>query len=171
MEEFAEEVRKYDTWEWFNHYKEQAPKELNDYLYMIGRQSFADKMYNVLRGSLKTKDYFFDENAKVLLLQRQKEIKAFIDKKESQMIVNKNKVGIVFAEDHVSELGNELCNRNHGIDYVAILDLGSGKISFRTSKDDIDVSKIAKIFGGGGHPKASGAQINPELIKTFIDMF
>ena len=30
-------------------------------------------------------------------------------------------------------------------------------LSFYTSKDDVDVSKIAASFGGGGHKKAAGA--------------
>jgi phosphoesterase RecJ-like protein len=35
-------------------------------------------------------------------------------------------------------------------------DSGVLKGSLRTAKEDIDVSKIARIFGGGGHAKASG---------------
>lgn len=37
------------------------------------------------------------------------------------------------------------------------------KVSLRTSKDDIDVSKIAQIYGGGGHKKAAGFTINSVL--------
>lgn len=33
---------------------------------------------------------------------------------------------------------------------------GNVRGSFRTQKADIDLSRIAKVFGGGGHPKASG---------------
>ena len=32
-------------------------------------------------------------------------------------------------------------------------------ISYRTTKEDIDLSEIAKHFGGGGHPKAAGAEL------------
>jgi len=37
------------------------------------------------------------------------------------------------------------------------------KGSFRTSNNNIDVSKIAKIFNGGGHKKAAGFVINGEI--------
>lgn len=39
-------------------------------------------------------------------------------------------------------------------------------LSFRTNNNDVNVSEVAKKFGGGGHPKASGATIemNPELV-------
>jgi nanoRNase/pAp phosphatase (c-di-AMP/oligoRNAs hydrolase) len=36
-------------------------------------------------------------------------------------------------------------------------------LSFRTTKDNVDVSAIASDFGGGGHKKASGASGLDEL--------
>ena len=36
-------------------------------------------------------------------------------------------------------------------------------LSFYTAKDNVDVSKIAEEFGGGGHAKAAGASSLPEL--------
>ena len=32
-------------------------------------------------------------------------------------------------------------------------------ISFRTKRDDIDLSQVAKAFGGGGHPQAAGGKL------------
>jgi len=40
---------------------------------------------------------------------------------------------------------------------------GNVKGSFRTRVDDIDLSRIAAVFGGGGHPKASGFSIRGKL--------
>ncbi|MFA5021748.1 MAG: DHH family phosphoesterase [Patescibacteria group bacterium] len=40
------------------------------------------------------------------------------------------------------------------------------KGSFRTNDDLIDVSKLAKILGGGGHKKAAGFKISGKLINT-----
>ena len=37
------------------------------------------------------------------------------------------------------------------------------KVSLRSFHDKIDVSEIAKEFGGGGHKKASGFQLSGEL--------
>lgn len=37
---------------------------------------------------------------------------------------------------------------------------GTFQIALRNAKDDIDVCRIAKIFGGGGHKQASGSKIN-----------
>jgi len=40
---------------------------------------------------------------------------------------------------------------------------GRIKGSFRTKRDDVDLSKIASLYGGGGHPKASGFSIPGKL--------
>jgi len=42
------------------------------------------------------------------------------------------------------------------------------KCSIRTRKDNIDVSKIAKKFGGGGHQKASGFSLEDNEIHKLI---
>jgi len=42
---------------------------------------------------------------------------------------------------------------------------GKIKGSFRTTTKEIDVSRLAKIFGGGGHQKAAGFTIEGNLIK------
>lgn len=39
---------------------------------------------------------------------------------------------------------------------------GSYKVSFR-SKDDVDVNRLAALFGGGGHPHASGCSMRGDL--------
>jgi phosphoesterase RecJ-like protein len=51
------------------------------------------------------------------------------------------------------------------------LDTNLFKASLR-SDDDTDISKAAKIMGGGGHKQASGATIEclkPDVIKTVLD--
>jgi bifunctional oligoribonuclease and PAP phosphatase NrnA len=40
---------------------------------------------------------------------------------------------------------------------------GQIKGSFRTKRDDVDLSKIAALYGGGGHPKASGFAMNGRI--------
>jgi len=40
---------------------------------------------------------------------------------------------------------------------------GNVKGSFRTRNDEVDLSQIAAVFGGGGHPKASGFMMKGKL--------
>ncbi len=43
---------------------------------------------------------------------------------------------------------------------------GTIKGSLRTTRDDIDVAELAKLFGGGGHQKAAGFSIKGRLLET-----
>jgi uncharacterized protein len=168
---FAETVRKYDTWEWTTHYNEILPKELNDYLYMVGREEFAQLMLATIPSNEKDKEVYFDVKARALLDQKQKEIKAYIEKKDKQIDIRETKhglMGLVFAEQHVSELGNELCKKHEDLAFVTIVDVGERKVSFRTIRDDIHLGEMAKELGGGGHPKAAGAEFSEDKVIAFL---
>jgi phosphoesterase RecJ-like protein len=43
---------------------------------------------------------------------------------------------------------------------------GTVKGSLRTTRDDVDVAAIAKLFGGGGHRKAAGFTLPGRLVET-----
>jgi nanoRNase/pAp phosphatase (c-di-AMP/oligoRNAs hydrolase) len=79
------------------------------------------------------------------------------------------KFAYVFAEQHSSLLGNAIATEyGDKIDFVAIFDIGSNKVSLRGIHDHIDLGKeIAKNYGGGGHAKASGFETNP-VFQKFI---
>lgn len=164
---FVELVRKYDTWEWKDKYNDEIPKQLNDLMYMIGREEFIkDMVYKT-----KSNEVLFDNLYCKLLDLRQNEIDRYIEKKEKNIVV-KNilgyKAGIVFADNFISELGNKLSGLHPELDFIAMINQET--ISYRTIKEDVNLSEIAKVFGGGGHPKASGSQISENNINNFIDM-
>ena len=50
---------------------------------------------------------------------------------------------------------------------LVLYELGDGRVkgSLRTNKDNVDVSKLAGLFGGGGHKKAAGFEIEGRLEK------
>lgn len=69
--------------------------------------------------------------------------------------------GVEGVANFLSELG----------DYRAVLVLkeqadGTVKGSLRTTRDDVDVSALAKVFGGGGHKKAAGFTVKGKLVET-----
>lgn len=71
------------------------------------------------------------------------------------------------TEDHSSGLATFL----NSLDARAVLVLteqndGTLKGSLRTTHDDIDVMKLAKFFGGGGHKKAAGFLVQGRLEET-----
>lgn len=57
------------------------------------------------------------------------------------------------------ELGNFIAEHNPDIDFVCMIDLLDKRLSFRTIREDVDVSEIANLHGSGGHKKASGCPL------------
>lgn len=176
--DFAEQVRRYDTWEWNDIYETILPKELNDYLYMVGRGKFANLMLATIPSNDPGKEVYFDVTARALLDQKQAEIKDYIKKKNDQLqkvVIETDKdgndvlIGVVFAEQHVSELGNELCKIHEDIQYVVMIEPGRYRLSFRTRRDDIDLGEVAKAYDGGGHPKAAGGKFSEQLIDDLFN--
>lgn len=76
------------------------------------------------------------------------------------------------TDTEVEGIANFLNNLGEGKACLVLKELGENKIkgSFRTTRDDIDVSTMAQLFGGGGHKKASGFTVdgNMEQVLTTI---
>lgn len=69
-----------------------------------------------------------------------------------------------------SELGSKLCRLDDKHKYAitfAFMETNRVKCSIR-STDDFDCSGIAKHFGGGGHPQASGFNLTFEQFQKYI---
>ena len=164
--EFANIVRKYDTWLWKTKYNDIFPKRLNDLLYIYG----GDKFFSIIIDRLLLgKDLIINEDYCILRI-KEEEVKKYIETKEANMKkveINGLTAGIVFAESNISELGNVICENNPDIDFAMIINIDKS-ISFRTVKDNVDVSEIAKSLNGGGHKKAAGAPILEEIKDRLI---
>lgn len=163
---FVELVRKYDTWEWKNKYNDEIPKQLNDLMYMLGRKEFVEDMIY----KTNSNEVLFDNLYCKLLELKQREIDNYIKQKDKKLLI-KNilgyNAGVVFAESHLSELGNKLSELHPELDFIAMINQET--ISYRTVKEDVNLSEVAKCFGGGGHPKASGSQVNAYCLDKFIE--
>lgn len=72
------------------------------------------------------------------------------------------------CEDDLSGLVNVLDLAEEAKAAILLYETSDGKIkgSLRTEKDNIDVSCIAAMFGGGGHKKAAGFTIDGQFEKT-----
>lgn len=171
---FAELVRDYDTWRWSElGEKGVICKQVNDLMYLYGRDKFITWCISEIHDEVFPKLYAADE---LLLNTKQKEIDEYVEEKNKQLFTSPmcgRVCGFVFAEKYVSELGNRLCKMHPEIDYVAMIDMGSKTVSYRTVKDDIDLGKdVAQLFGGGGHPKAAGSEFLVDVqFKTIEKIF
>ncbi|MDN3018735.1 DHHA1 domain-containing protein [Paenibacillus sp. BSR1-1] len=168
LEEFIDLVRQYDTWEWDENDNIKA-KRLNDLFYIRNREQFEEEMLKRLTENRDSFDLTETEN--MLLDIEEQKISRYIQSKSRQMVqtfVGDYCVGIVHAEQYLSELGNALNNLYPYFDMIALLNVGGKKMGFRTIHDDVNVAQFAQKYGGGGHPKASGADLTAEAFETFI---
>ncbi|MAF13537.1 MAG: hypothetical protein CMI53_01445 [Parcubacteria group bacterium] len=84
-------------------------------------------------------------------------------------VVTRQDLADNLADSEVTEGVANFLNNLTGVKAALILQEqadGSIKGSFRTNNDLIDVSKLARILGGGGHKKAAGFKIKGQLKKT-----
>ncbi|MCH1626325.1 DHH family phosphoesterase [Fredinandcohnia quinoae] len=167
LEEFIELVRLYDTWEWEVEEKVEA-KRLNDLFYIVGIEQFESEMLERLKSSSTFK---LTDSEEFLLNMEEKKIERYIQSKNRQIVqttIGEYCVGVIHAEQYLSELGNALAKLNPHLDLISLLNVGTKKIGFRTIYDEVDVSEFAKRYGGGGHPKASGCSMGDTAFELFV---
>ncbi|MFJ8516413.1 DHH family phosphoesterase [Lysinibacillus xylanilyticus] len=165
--EFVELVRQYDTWEWEKNDNQQA-RRLNTLFFLVSIEEFEEKMLERLKIS---EHFYFDEFEKKILTMEEEKIERYIRRKKRELVqtsIGDFFTGVVYAESYHSELGNELGKENVHLDFIAILNMGGKRISFRTIHDHIDVSAIATQFGGGGHQKAAGCSLTDEAYEQYV---
>lgn len=166
VSDFVKQVKRYDTWLWKEKYHDDTPKKLNDLFYILGY----DKFYSSLKENNFNIDFLIHDYS-YLLENQQKKINKYIEKKNKEIIdceIKNYNVGVVFANQYQSELGNRLSELNLQYDLIAMI--GENSISYRTIKEDVDCGEFAKLFNGGGHPKAAGSEINEEQKIKIIDL-
>lgn len=171
---FVEIVRDYDTWRW----KELGNdgivcKQVNDLLHIYGRDEFIEYIIDSIYFDIDNVFPLICGTPLALLEQKQKDINRYIEKKDKQLFTQidrfGNEYGVVFAEQYFSELGNRLCELHSELSYVAMIDISSGRISYRSIQDDIDLGgTIAHSLGGGGHKKAAGSMFDADIIRASI---
>ena len=178
IDEFVDIVRDYDTWRWKELGKEGIVcKQMNDLFYIYGREIFIDWALDQI---LTLKFYrgisvfpIYSEKDMALLDQKQKDIDIYIEEKNKQLFHRVDEVGhtygVIFAERYFSEMGNTLCEKHPELDYIAMIDISNGRVSYRTVKGKIDVGgEIAHAYGGGGHPKAAGSTFDKDQIQRTV---
>ena len=160
LDKFVELARKYDTWIWKKE-NDLEPKLWNDLMYIIGREDFIKSTIDKIKVSYDWLDFTYEEN--LLLSYNQKKIDKYIEMKAKNIIsmnVFDYNAGVVFAEQVLSELGDKLGEMFPEFDLIAMINMGTQTISYRTQRDNVNLGDIAKKLGGGGHQKAAGSPIN-----------
>lgn len=83
-------------------------------------------------------------------------------------VITKDDLGAANLNEEALDGVTNFLNNLRGAKMVLVLKaIEEGKIngSFRTTAPGVDVSRLAKMFGGGGHAKAAGFTIPGKLVK------
>lgn len=168
---FVELTRLEDTWEWKKSgaVGEQA-HDLAILFNAIGLDDYISSMVSKL--SCNPVSFELSDEEKDIVKSKKDEydrfLQSIISSTEYFWDENDNKFGVLFAD---YEYRNELVEyvRRHGnpeaIKYLVIVAMDKGEFgqkSYRSIDEDFDVSEIAILHGGGGHPAAAAVNITGE---------
>lgn len=169
LAEFVELVRCYDTWDWANLNKPE-PEMLNIlYWNYEDRDTFINDMIARVYNELPLMNE--KDNAVVNTIKNLDE--KYIEERKTMFSTKsygEYKIAVLFTDRCVSQLGNIICKENEDIDFCCLVDLNRNKVSMRCVKDSVDVSEIAKRFGGGGHAKAAGFVFTDDTKEKILSM-
>lgn len=167
VEEYIELVRALDTWDWFAKNEVRA-KQLGQLLDLYG----VEKYIEIYTDKLKTLHHFyFSEFEEQLLEIEEQRIANYVKKKQKEMWkmeIDGHPIGVVFAENYRSELGNELAILyEQEVDFIVMINVNGG-VSLRSCNDKVDLGLFVQKYGGGGHKRASGMSVPLDVKKETI---
>lgn len=164
--EYVNHVKNWDIWTWKENNDSIAPK-LDKIVNLYGKEIFIKEFTKKLK---KNNEFKFNNFEKKYLLLIEENINKYLLRKELEIIkikYDKYTVGVLYVSKYQNELSEYLLTKKPELDFLMFINLDGG-ISFRTKKDEIDVSIIAKKINGGGHKMAAGAPINLDIKNNII---
>ena len=167
LNELIFNIECFDTWDWHNLCNDYyTPFKLNMLFRIIGASAF-DTSYD-------EKTSLFDEfDERIINIYEDKSKRYCRKKLEDINFVDLKGYNCILVQspEHVTELFELLHERYPDID-IYIIDTGNS-YSFRTRKPGIDVGKICKEFGGGGHEQAGGIAYDyqKKCVEKFNEFF
>jgi oligoribonuclease NrnB/cAMP/cGMP phosphodiesterase (DHH superfamily) len=165
--DFVKAVDDYDRWV----HEIPESKTLATFHYVLGQRLFLDRFLKNPSLNLNEAERYainLESEKKADFIERTKK-DAFI--RTFRLNDKDIRVGFVLSSTYQSELGHAMCqDLDLDIDVAAIV--GLHKISLRSEKggDEVDLSVIAKLNGGGGHTSAAGCSLSKVLDRDFLEM-
>ena len=81
------------------------------------------------------------------------------------------KAGIVFISyEFRNELAEYLRENKYDMDFIMLISLDRGVVSYRSVKENVSVRTVAEYFGGKGHDVAATNPINEEQNQKIIEV-
>ena len=171
LDKFCELTRRYDTWEWKNIYNDEMARNLSLVFESVGAEKYIDIMYK----KLKSEEIFEFSDVEQALIDSRKD--KMLEKVESYVknIVYKDmfglKAGIVFISyEYRNEVAQYLIDKDYDIDFVMLISVEHGTISYRSIRPGSNVRIVAENMGGKGHDSAAGSNLTKEQMESILNL-
>ena len=169
MNEFVELTRQHDTWEWKNIYNNEKARELAILFDSLGTEGYINFMYEKLSNE---KEFSFNDIETMLINNKKLVINDAIEGYLKNIYYREilgMKAAIIFINyEFRNEIAEYLRENKYDIDFVMMISLDRGVISYRSVKDDVSVRKVAEFYNGKGHDKAATNPITKENKEKII---
>lgn len=171
MDEFVELTRLHDTWEWKNIYNNEKARELAILFDALGIEGYIDFIYK----KIKNEKHFEFNDIENILINNKKlvindTIEGYLKNIYYRDILN-FKAGIVFINyEFRNELAEYLKENKYDMDFVMMISIDRGVVSYRSVKNNISVRKVAEHFGGKGHDVAATNPITTDHKEKIIEI-
>ncbi len=173
IEDFKELTRKYDTWEWKTKYNDETPHELTLLFDSLGCDGYIKLMFEKLSNSA-SEGFQFSELERMLIDRKISQVQEKISnyaKKVYYIEILGFKAGILFIDyEYRNDLAEYFRQHNFDMDFVMLIALDYGTISYRSVKDNMNVRLIAEAMGGKGHDKAASSPISEKQKRELIEV-
>lgn len=175
LDELVEWTRQYDVWDWKKNNNYEARK-LHILFEILGYEKYLE-LINYKVDNLDS--IIYNDYEKSVISKFEKDLEDSINKclKDIKTISlkiedNEYNVGYIKCPYKYRNDVNEIIIRNGNIDIdvIGMIMTDIDTVSYRQIKD-IDISVIAKYFGGKGHRNAASNPQNNDKFKSILDLF
>lgn len=171
--DFVELTRRYDTWEWKTKYNDEEAHELTLLFDCVGRQGYISLMVDKLKFD-DGKNFTFNKLENMLITNKKQQVIEKLNNYAKDVYYKEIlglKAGIVFIDyEYRNDLTEFFRQNNYEMDFVMLIALDYGTISYRNIKEGVNVRLIAEAMGGKGHDYAAASPISEEKKKELIEL-
>ena len=159
INDFVELTRQYDTWEWKNKYNNEMPNTLNTFWQAVGRDKYIEKIISKIKLHSKENFYFTKQEQQIIsnyIKNFNLEVNNYVSNIKKINFCGYSAGTIEIIDKYKNAIAQQVRDNGNPNNYEFLLMpiLDRNTVSLR-SLTNVDVSKIATKFGGGGHTAAA----------------
>lgn len=146
-------------------------RDLSLFFETVGTEKYIEVMYSKLKTEKEFKfnkvEEFLIENRKTKMMEKVLSyVEGIVYKKVFGL-----KAGIVFISyEYRNEVAQYLTDMKYDIDFVMLIAIEHGTISYRSVRPGVNVRLVAEKMGGKGHDEAAGNNISDIQKERILDI-